>query len=238
MEEGMDSLNKNARLAGFLYLTMVITGPFVLLYVPGRLFVHGDAAATAANILANESLFRVYIAVGIRSELFFIATVLALYRLLNGVDHQLAVLMVLLVLLEAPLSFLSIANQIATLTFVRGADILAVFDTPQRDAIATLLVTTDQQGILVSELFWGLWLLPLGMLVFRSRFLPRFLGIWLFINGLAYVITSFTGILAPQFLATVKQISLPTLFGEVALMLWLLIRGARLRADSIVGATS
>lgn len=223
----MSSIKKNARIAGFLYLLVVLTGPFVLIYVPGKLFVPGDASATANNILTHQGLFRAYVVVGIVSELLFISVVLALYNLLNGVNRQRATLMVILVLIDAPLAFLSVGNQVATLTFVRGADFLAVFDKPQRDALATLLINIDMQAVLVDEVFWGLWLLPLGLLVYRSGFLPRFLGVWLFINGIAYVIMSFTGILLPQHLEIVRTIAFPVLFGEVAFMLWLLIRGAR-----------
>ncbi len=223
----MTQLQKDARIAGFFYLLMAITGPFVLIYVPGKLFVTGDASATAANISANQSLFRAYIAVGLFSELFFIATVLALYRLLKDVSHQLAVLMVILVLVEAPLAFLGVANQMATLSFVRSSDLLAVFDKPQRDALATLLIIINKQGVPVSELFWGLWLLPLALLVYRSRFLPRFLGVWLFLNGVAYVVISFIGMLLPQDLQTVNTITFPILLGEVAFTFWLLIIGAK-----------
>ncbi len=223
----MTQLQKDARIAGFFYLLMAITGPFVLIYVPGKLFVTGDASATAANISANQSLFRAYIAVGLFSELFFIATVLALYRLLKDVSHQLAVLMVILVLVEAPLAFLGVANQMATLSFVRSSELLAVFDKPQRDALATLLITINKQGVPVSELFWGLWLLPLALLVYRSRFLPRFLGVWLFLNGVAYVVISFIGMLLPQDLQTVNTITFPILLGEVAFTFWLLIIGAK-----------
>ena len=223
----MHPLKKTARIAGLLYLVVVLTGPFVLLYVPGKLFVTGDATATASNILAHQSLFRAYIGVGFVSELFFICTVLALYRLLKDVSQQLAAFMVILILIDAPLAFSRVANQVATLTFVRGADFLAVFDKPQRDAVATLFINLEGQGILVSEIFWGLWLLPLGLLVYRSGFLSRFLGVWLFINGLAYVAMSATGLLLPQHLKMVSTVATPVLFGEMALMLWLLIVGAR-----------
>jgi hypothetical protein len=225
----MDSRKKDARLAGFLYLLMVITGPFVLLYVPGKLFVADDAAATAANILAHQGLVRAHIVVGLISEFAFIATVLVLYRLLKGVNAEAAAAMVILVLVDAPLAFLGTANEIATLAFVRGADVLAVFDKPQRDALATLLLAIDRHGTLVSELFWGLWLLPLGWLIYRSGFLPRFIGGWLFANGLAYVAISSTGMLAPDYYKAVNTYLMPVLFGEVALMLWLLIVGARER---------
>jgi hypothetical protein len=214
-------------MAGLLYLLVVLTGPFVLLYVPGKLFVPGNAAETVSNILAHESLFRAHIVVGLVAELCFIAVVLVLYQLLKGVGLELATLMVIIVLIDAPLAFLSVANEVATLAFARGAEFLAVFDQPQRDALATLLINIDSQGVLISNLFWGLWLLPLGLLVYRSGFIPRFLGIWLFINGLAYIAISATGLVFPQHLKMVSLITTPILFGEVALMLWLLVVGIR-----------
>jgi hypothetical protein len=223
----MNSLNKTARIAGFLYLLVVIAGPFTLIYVPGKLFVPGDATATANNILANEWLFRINIIVSIVSQLIFMSVVLTLYQLLKDVNRKLATIMVILIFIDVPLAFLSIANQVATLSFVRGAEFLAVFDKPQRDALATLLINIDRQGIYVSEIFWGLWLIPLGLLIFRSGFLPRFVGIWLLFNGLAYIVMSFNGLLVPQHYGIVQQIAFPALLGEVALMLWLLIMGVK-----------
>lgn len=223
----MTPTQRTARVAGLLYLAVVLTGPFILIYVPGKLFVPGDATATAGNILTHESLFRAYIVVGLIAELCFIAVVLALYELLKGVNIRLAAVMVVLVLIDAPLALLGVANDLATLAFVRGAEFLAVFDASQRDALATLLINVDRQGVLVSELFWGLWLLPLGLLVYRSGMIPRFLGVWLLINGLAYVTISATGLVLPQHLEAVSTVAIPALFGEVAFMLWLLIVGVR-----------
>ncbi len=223
----MHPLKKTARIAGLLYLLVVLTGPFVLIYVPRKLFVLGDATATASNILAHQSLFQAHIVVGLVSEMLFIAVVLALYRLLKGVNRELATLMVVLILIDAPLAFLSVANEVATLTFLRGGDFLAAFDQPQRDALATLMINIDSHGVPISEIFWGLWLLPLGLLVYRSGFIPRFLGVWLFINGLAYLVLSAMGLLVPEHARIASTIATPVLFGEVALMLWLLIVGAR-----------
>jgi hypothetical protein len=232
----MHPVKKTARVAGFLYLLVVLTGPFVLIYVPNKLFVPGDATATASNILAHESLFRAHIAVGLVSELLFIAVVLTLYRLLKGVNRELATLMVILILIDAPLAFLSVANEVSTLTFLRGPNFLAVFDKPQRDALTTLLINFDRQGVLVSEVFWGLWLLPLGLLVYRSGFIPRLLGVWLFINGLAYLVISSTGLLLPQDYRVVFNLATPVLLGEVAFMLWLLIVGARVEPQPAISA--
>jgi hypothetical protein len=225
----MEPIKRTARVAGLLYLLVVITGPFVLLYVPGKLFVRGDATATAGKILAHESLVLAHIAVSIISELLFIAVVLALYHLLKGVNHTLAAVMVILILIDAPLAFMGIADEIAALDALRGTGPLAAFDGPQRDALAALLINFDGRGILVSEVFWGSWLVPLGLLVFRSGFLPRFLGVWLFINGLAYLALSATTLLWPEHLGVVTKIVTPAIFGEVALMLWLLIVGVRVR---------
>jgi len=224
---------KAARIIGFLYLLVVIAGPFLLLYVPGKLFVPGDASATAAKILAHESLFRTSIVIGLISELVFIAVVVGLYYLLKGVNQILATAMVLLILIQAPLAFLGTANEVATLAFLRDAHHLSAFDGPQRDAIVMLLIGFDHKGLLVSELFWGLWLLPLGILVYRSWFIPRLLGAWLFVNGLAYIAISFTGILAPDHSNTVFTLSTPLLFGEMALMFWLLVFGVRARTPAV-----
>ncbi|MEO7063956.1 MAG: DUF4386 domain-containing protein [Dokdonella sp.] len=227
MVRTMHPLNTTARVAGFLYLVVVISGFFSLMYAPGKLFVPGDASAMASNILAHESLFRANIVVGLFSELFFIATVLALYQLLKGTGPQLAMLMVLLVLLDAPLGFASIANDVAALTFLHGADFLAVFDPAQRNALAILLLKNGQ-GIFVSEMFWGLWLFPLGLLVYRSGFVPRLLGVWLIINGVAYVVLSATGLLWPEYSKMISTIATPVLLGEVAFTLWLLVVGVRM----------
>lgn len=229
----MHPLKKTARVAGFLYLLVVISGFFSLMYAPGKLFVPGDANAMANNILAHQSLFRAYIIVGLFSGLLFIATVLALYQLLKGVGPQLAMLMVLLVLLAAPLGFASVANDVAALTFLRGADFLTAFDPAQRNALAILLLKWSGQGVLVSEIFWGLWLFPLGLLVYRSHFLPRLLGIWLIINGAVYIMLSATGLIWPDHLKTVSMMATPILLGEVVFTFWLLIVGVRVPATPV-----
>jgi hypothetical protein len=118
-------------------------------------------------------------------------------------------------------------NSIAVLVLVRGADFLSIFEKPQREALAMLFLNLHGRGFVVAELFWGLWLFPLALLVYRSRFLPRLLGAWLALAGLAWVILSLTGILLPQYQNKVNTYSQPAFFGEIAFMLWLVIKGAR-----------
>ena len=125
-----------------------------------------------------------------------------------------------------PIYFLNALNDAAALMLVRGADFLSVFEKSQRDALAMLFLRLHHHGVLANEIFWGLWLFPLGVLVFRSRFLPRFLGVWLIINGFAYLILSFTGLLLPQYEDMVSNIAFPAQLGELAFMLWLVIKGA------------
>lgn len=223
----MSSTKKTARAADLLYLLVVLTAPIGLMYVPGKLIATGNAGATARNIIASQSLFRVGILSGLVSAVVSIFLVLTLYRLLEGVNRRHAALMAILTLVQVPIAFLNELNDIAALVLVHGADFLSVFAGPQRDALAMLFLNLHGQGIIASEMFWGLWLLPFGALVVRSGFLPRVLGVWLIINGFAYMTMSVTGLLLPQYAHTVSNIAFPALLGEMAMMLWLLIIGAR-----------
>jgi len=190
--------------------------------------VHGNATTTASNIAAHEFLFRLGILSDLLCGTVLIFLVLALYRLLKRVDQNLAVLMVILGgMLPATIDFLNVLNDAAALLLVRGADFLSVFEKPQRDALAMLFLRLHHQEVLAAEILWGLWLFPLAILVYRSRFLPRFLGVWLIINGFAYLTISFTGLLVPQYEGTVSDYAFPALLGEIAIMLWLVFKGAK-----------
>jgi hypothetical protein len=235
----MTSTRTPGRVAGFLYFLLCLSGPVRLIYIPSKLFVHGDATATANNIAAHESLFRL----GIVSDLFVgtivIFVALALYRLFKGVDQNLAVLMVILGgVLPSAIYFFNVLNDAAALMLVRGADFLTVFEEPQRDALAMLFLNLHGEGFVAGEIFYGLWLLPLGILTYRSRFLPRFLGVWLILNGFAYVILSLTGFLLPRYENTVSNLTFPVLTGEIAFMLWLLIKGAKPQPLVVAAAPS
>jgi hypothetical protein len=148
--------------------------------------------------------------------------------LFREVDQNLAVLVVILGgIMPAIIDFVGVVSDFGALMAVRGADFLSVFDKPQRDALAMLFLRLRDHQNTAAEILWGLWLIPLALLVYRSRFLPRFLGVWLVINGLAYVTMSFTGTLKPEYQAKVFIFSQPALVAELALMLWLVIKGAK-----------
>jgi uncharacterized protein DUF4386 len=225
----MHPIDKAARVAGAVYLSMIFTAPFSLMYVPAKLIVRGNAMATANNILTHETLFRLGIVGGLFSSVIFICLAMALYRLLSAVNKTWALTMVALVLVSAAVGFLNMVNDIGALILFRGNDFLSVFDKPQRDALGMLFLRLHAQGDIMNEIFWGLWLFPFGLLVFRSGFLPRFLGVWLILNGFAYVALSLTGLLFPPYYDRAFPMSMPLLFGELAILLWLLIKGANVQ---------
>lgn len=169
----MSAIKNPGRFAGLLYVVTSVFGFFAMGYVPSKLIVHGDAAATANNISASETLFRLGIASQLIGMAGFIFVALALYELFKDVNQRQAALMVILIVVSIPIAFLNEVNSMAALILVRGADFLSVFEKPQREAPAMLFLNLHGRGLAFAELFWGLWLLPLGSLVYKSRFLPR-----------------------------------------------------------------
>src|SRR5213596_244241 len=234
----MNPTKKAARIAGFIYLSMVVTAPFSLIYVPSKLIVRGNAAATPDNILAHETMFRLAIFGDLIGQVIFICLSIALYRLLSNVNKTWAALMVAFVLVSAAVGFLNTLNNIAALILFRGGDFLSVFDKAQLNALGYLFIRLHSQGIFMNELFWGLWLFPFGLLVFRSGFLPRFIGGWLMINCFGYVALCLIALLAPDYSGAAFLWAQPILFGELAIMLWLLIKGAKVPAESVAAASA
>jgi hypothetical protein len=224
----MTLLSKNARIAGFLYILASVVGVVRLMYVPSALFVQGDAAATASNIATHESLFRLGIVSDVLGATLWLFVPLALYLLLKGIDQELAVLMVILgSLMQVPLFLVNTVTDVAALLFARGFGYLSVLDKPQRDAFVRLSLDLHHQLDLANFMFAGLWLFPFGLLVYRSRFLPRFLGVWLILAGFAWLAFSLTGLLFPAYEDKAFSITQPIALGEVATMFWLVIMGAK-----------
>ena len=209
-----------ARIAGFLYLMVNLPAPFALIYLPSRLIARGDAAATANNIMASESLFRLGIVGLLFNAIANIFLVLALYQLLKVVNKNMASLMVIFSLAAVPIAMLNELNNLAVLLLLSGADYLKVFTTEQLQALVYLFLRLHSQGLNIAQIFWGLWLFPMGYLVFKSGFLPRILGVLLMIGCFGYVIQSFAA-----FLGYNVSIIFFTSWGELLFLLWLLIKG-------------
>jgi hypothetical protein len=223
----MSAIKNSGRFTGLLYLLISIPGFFSLLYVPNKLIVHGNATATAGNIAASETLFRLGIASSLIGQILFMWVALALYDLLKGVNQRQASVMLTLIVVSIPIALLNELSSIAALLLVRGADFLTIFDKPQRDAMAMLFLKLHGQGIGIAEIFWGLWLFPLGLLVYRSGFIPRILGVLLIAHCFYYVVTVLTSFILPQYGSIVSRWMKPLSFGELLFMLWLLIMGAK-----------
>src|SRR5213593_1987807 len=241
----MNQARNPGRVVGFWYLLLVLGGPLRLIYIPNKLFVHDNAAATAGNIAAHQWLFRFGMLSDLVGAVVLIFLVLAFYRLFKGVDQQLAVLLVIVGgVMPALISFVNVVSDAGALMVARsgsggggggggGADLLSVFDKPQRDALVLLFLRLHHAQIVAAEILWGLWLFPMGALAYKSRFLPRFIGVWLIINGAAYIVLSLTGLFFPDYQNKVFAYSQPALFGELAIMLWLVFKGAGAHSPSL-----
>src|SRR3990172_650488 len=225
MEMNSSSLKNTARLAGLLYLLLIITGAYCVMYVPSQIIGRGDAVATANNILANEFLFRTGIISDLISNTIWVFLVMVLYRLFKQVNERQAKLLVALVIVQIPAVFIMEAFNITSLMIFKG-EILKTFELSQRLDLAMSFLKINDYGTLTLEMFWGLWLIPFGLLVYKSGFIPRILGILLFIAGIAYMIDSFISLLFPVYHTSVNQpILLFVGIGEISIMLWLLIKG-------------
>lgn len=229
LNEPLRANRQTARMAGLLYLIVVLAGIFSIAYVPSRLIVPGDAAATMSHIAASPSLFRLGIAAGYLCYTAFLLLPLVLYKLLSPVGKGMAVLMVAFAAVSVPISLGALLHRFDLLSLVSGAGYLKAFTAEQLQAQVMLSLEAYSHGILVSQVFWGLWLFPFGWLVFRSGFLPRFLGILLMLGCFGYLISVFGSTLLPNFpgSALARFVRLPATFGEIGICLWLLLVGVR-----------
>jgi len=223
----MISPNKTARIAGLLYVLMIPLGLFGIRYVPTVLVVAGDAVTTTKNIMANIGLFRLSIATALIIQVAHIFIVLLLYKLLKPVSKNLASLMVIFMLVSVPITMLNELNHFAVLLLLSGADYLKVFTAGQLQALVPMFHDLHEYVINnIASIFWGLWLFPMGYLVFKSGFISKIPGVLLIIAGSGYLIDTFAKILSPNYGATIiATFVMVTMVGEVVFPIWLLIKG-------------
>ena len=221
------SRNKKARIAGILYLSLIICGFTYLVYVPLQLIDLQDAAKTVDNIKNSELLFRVGIVTAICSFLIFIMLPLALYDLLQSVNKVCAKFMVLFALISVPISFVNILHKFSVLTLIDKSGYVEKLGQTELQTQVMLHLEYYNNGIELSQIFWGLWLLPFGYLVYTSGFLPKILGIFLMAGCCGYLITFFGGFLYSGFQETfiANIVGFPAPIGEIGICLWLLIMG-------------
>ena len=221
MNQDITNPKNTARKAGFLYLLLAVFGAFGILYIP-TLIVPGDAAATVINIQASEALFRLSFVSGLISQTIFILLVLVLYKLLKPVNKDQAVLMVIFALVGVPIAMLGQLNQIAALLLLSDINYLTAFSADQLQAQAMFFLELSENSVFIAQIFWGLWLLPFGYLVYKSGFFPKILGILLIIGCFGYLFDFLTFFMFPNFDMTISEV---TGMGELLILLWLLIKG-------------
>jgi hypothetical protein len=223
----MDSPNKVARIAGLLYLVEVVTGIFSLMYVPSRIKVRGDAVATVQHLMANEFLFRLDVIVGSMSDVVALVLPLVLYKLLSPVSKHAAVLMVAFGVVFIPIDLVATANQLDILSLLSdGSAQHHALSSAQLVGQVMALFDASYNKTLISELFWGLWLLPFGYLVVKSGFLPKVLGFFLMLGSLSYLVPFIVEVLCPAW-SVPGIVALPSAVGEIGIALWLAFVGVR-----------
>lgn len=219
--------NRTATMAGVLYLLVVLTGVFSLMYVPSRLFAEDDAGLTVQNIRSKEILFRLWIVTGLLCYGFFLFLPLVLYRLLSPVNENQARLMVLFAILSVPVYFLNAQNQFNILALVGGPH--PAFDLADQQVLTQVMLYLEQyhNGMRIVHIFSGLWLFPFGWLVFKSGFLPKVLGLLLIVGGSGYLVNFLGNTLVSDYssLGISSYIALPASIGEIGICVWLIIVG-------------
>jgi hypothetical protein len=225
----MTERNKIARIAGLLYLGVVLTGIFSLMYVPSKLIVYDNASLTFQNITDSELLFRFGIVGGLLCYIFFLFLPIVLYNLLKQVNENMAKMMVLLAIISVPMFFINVQNEFAVLSLIKNTNYLKFFSAEQIQLQVLFHLNHYNYGMRLVHLFSGLWLFPFGYLVFKSGFLPKILGLLLMLGCFGYLTNFFGRTLISNYseLGISSFMSLPASLGEIGTCLWLLIIGAK-----------
>jgi hypothetical protein len=224
--EKITSIKTTARIAGFLYLLQIPLGVFGILYIPKVLMVPGNMAETASNILENEFLFRLGIVSTILCALVTVATALYIYKVLRYVNEYYAKWILLFTLIVAPISMLNELNSVAVLLLLKSQELATIFTPDQLHSLVSVFLDLHKYGHQIAGIFFGLWLVPMGYLVYKSTYIPKVIGVFLIITSLGYLIDFTTFFLYPDFPLTISEY---TWLGEVLMVLWLLIMGVNLR---------
>ena len=221
------SQQKAVTLLRIMYPIWAIVGLFSVMYVPATLIVPGDAATTANNIMDNDLLFRMGIVGSLITQLIFILVVLVLYKLFRPVNKDHTWLMVMFALVGVPIAMLNTLNRVAALMLLNGADYLNVFGADQLHAQMMLFLNLNEQGVFIASIFWGLWLFPLGYLIYKSGYFPRIFGVLMTIAGFGYLLGSFVHFLLPDYEAISSVLEVMTI-GETIFMAWVLLKGGKI----------
>jgi hypothetical protein len=220
---------RQARLAGLLYFLVALIAPYGLMVVPARLLVAGDAQATAQRIATSPGVLHLGMATEVAHQAIEVFMVLVLYQLFKPVHRMLARQMLVLGLIPIPMVFLNVLAEFAAGVFADGPPWLHAFDRAQLDALALLAMQLHAHGLQLAAFFWGLWLLPLGLLMLRSGFIPKVFGAGAIAGGVGYLLGATTDLLVPALQAPLGTLTFVLELGEPAMILWLLLGGTTRR---------
>lgn len=223
----MISQKNTARGAGILYIIMDIFLIFSGMIVDPKIYVAGNAVATASNIQAFEWLYRLNVVSNIVGQIIFLFLVLALYNLFKSVDKSQARLMVILVLVSVSVAFIYTLFQYVPILLLSGAGYLSAFHQAQLQTLAMLFFDMYKVGVQIAEILWGLWLIPLGILIYKSKLVPKVLGGLLIVGCFGHLLGFLSTFLLPDYSAILTPIAEAIMAGELPIFLWLLIKGVK-----------
>lgn len=225
----MKSIKKAGKVAGLIYFIVIITGIFSLMYVPSKIIVWDNPATTYSNLLVHETLFRVGIIISLLCYLFFLFVPIVLYKIFSPINKVMATIMVVLAVSGVPIAFLNMANHYDILSLLANPEHIAIFGKEQLQSQIMLKLNSHGSGYLISQVFWGLWLFPLGYLIFKSGLIPKILGIFLMVGSITYFMDFIGKTMLFNYydLAVSSYILIPASIGEIGTCLWLLIMGVR-----------
>jgi len=233
MEEKTNSLKRTARLAGLFWLLTAVTGSFSLVYVRPQLIVFGDAAATASNIMANESLFRTAIASSLFGQIFLLFFGLTVFRIVKGINKTLATVLLTSITVSVAVGVVNSLNNIGAIVVLSNADYLKAFQSDQLNALMMIFLRVNNFGIGLQELFLAISLFCFGLLIINSRYVPRIFGVLLMIGSSAFPVNTFTKILVPNlYPAIITQLTMLLNSPAILTILWLLIKGVKERSQN------
>jgi hypothetical protein len=229
----MDSSKITARAAGIMYLALAITGMFGIMYVPSQIIVEDDVAATMQNISAHPTLFRLGVISGLIGQVSFVIVGVLLYRLLKPVNPLHALAMLAFVLVAAPIAFVYGIFELAPFIMLGDDTFLKAFTTDELNALSMIFFKLRNTGIQVVEVFWGLWLFPLGYCVYKSNLFPRILGMMLMIGSFGYVLIFIVNMVAPSYADVLSYATFLTTIAEFSFMFYLLIKGVKTDSNKV-----
>ena len=215
-----------ARIAGAIYLVMSLFAAPELLFIPNYV-IAGDAAATAQRIADGADTYRLLMLGGLIGSILFIVLGWSLYYLFEEVDRKLAMLMLLLVVASSTLGIVDTGMLSPPLVLHARPEFLSAFTAPQLDALSLALLQIREYVLRANESLWGVWLIPFGILIVKSRFIPKIIGVLLLIASVGYIAMSFAAIAFPAQSAAVARVGSILIQCELSVILWLLIMGAR-----------